>query len=204
MVNVIKAPNIQTRTYRLMGNAPLVVHRFSKKLELMEKHKAGSAGKNKKQKEPRDFDKDAEAAKHVSSSGWLGFPASAIRSACVSACRVAGYQMTKAKLSIFVVSEGIDRDEGIPLIQIHGECEHVQHTTRNETGVADVRSRPMWREWHSVVAIRFDGDQFTSADVLNLLQRAGLQVGIGEGRPDSKKSCGMGWGTFDAAEEVAG
>lgn len=32
--------------------------------------------------------------------------------------------------------------------------------------------------------------------MVNLLSRAGLQVGIGEGRPDSKKSAGMGYGLF--------
>jgi hypothetical protein len=25
----------------------------------------------------------------------------------------------------------------------------------------------------------------------------GRQVGIGEGRPDSRNSCGMGWGLFE-------
>ena len=34
-------------------------------------------------------------------------------------------------------------------------------------------------------------------DVVNLMVRVGLQVGIGEGRPSSKKSNGIGWGLFD-------
>ena len=44
--------------------------------------------------------------------------------------------------------------------------------------------------------MRFDYDQFGYDDVSNLVLRAGIQVGVGEGRPDSKKSTGMGWGTF--------
>jgi hypothetical protein len=47
----------------------------------------------------------------------------------------------------------------------------------------------------------YDADQFTLEDVSNLLARAGMQVGIGEGRPDSKMSAGMGWGTFRIAAE---
>jgi hypothetical protein len=39
-------------------------------------------------------------------------------------------------------------------------------------------------------------DQFTHQDVANLMTRVGLQVGLGEGRPDSKNSAGMGWGLF--------
>jgi hypothetical protein len=38
---------------------------------------------------------------------------------------------------------------------------------------------------------------FSLDDISNLLMRVGLQVGLGEGRPDSKKSAGMGWGTFE-------
>jgi hypothetical protein len=32
------------------------------------------------------------------------------------------------------------------------------------------------------------------------MHRVGAQVGIGEGRPDSKNSTGMGWGTFEIKE----
>jgi hypothetical protein len=55
----------------------------------------------------------------------------------------------------------------------------------------------MWREWSATLRIQFDADQFQTSDVANLLARAGLQVGIGEGRPDSKKSAGMGFGQFE-------
>jgi len=38
---------------------------------------------------------------------------------------------------------------------------------------------------------------FTSSDVVNLFNRVGAQVGIGEGRPDSKASAGLGFGLFE-------
>ena len=63
-----------------------------------------------------------------------------------------------------------------------------------------IAARPMWREWSADVTVTFDRDQFNEEDVLNLLCRAGLQVGIGEGRHDSRKSHGMGWGTFEVKE----
>jgi hypothetical protein len=37
----------------------------------------------------------------------------------------------------------------------------------------------------------------TEADIANLIARVGLQVGIGEGRPDSKQSAGLGFGLFE-------
>ena len=46
-------------------------------------------------------------------------------------------------------------------------------------------------KWKSDVTIQFDADQFSIDDVGNLLLRAGMQVGICEGRPFSKKGVGM-------------
>jgi hypothetical protein len=57
----------------------------------------------------------------------------------------------------------------------------------------------MWREWGLTLKVKFDADQFSATDVTNLLLRAGLQVGVGEGRPDSRESAGLGWGTFEIA-----
>jgi hypothetical protein len=71
-----------------------------------------------------------------------------------------------------------------------------ESSVRLESGVASIAFRPMWREWSAVVRLKWDGDQFSKSDVANLLERSGQQVGIGEGRPDSKKSHGMGWGTY--------
>ena len=87
----------------------------------------------------------------------------------------------------------------MPLVKItKGEPEYIEHYARNETGVIDLRARALFKAgWEAEVKIRFDADQFTSKDVANLLARVGLQVGVGEGRPDSKKSCGMGWGLFE-------
>jgi hypothetical protein len=48
--------------------------------------------------------------------------------------------------------------------------------------------------------MRWDADQFSADDIINLLMRVGLQVGIGEGRYDSKKSAGLGWGGFEVIQ----
>ena len=71
-----------------------------------------------------------------------------------------------------------------------------QSAVRLASGVASIAIRPMWRTWSADVTVTYDTDQFVEEDIVNLMLRAGTQVGIGEGRPDSKKSHGMGWGTF--------
>jgi len=68
---------------------------------------------------------------------------------------------------------------------------------RVETGQPYVTVRAAYHQWYAKVRIRFDEDQFTLQDITNLLSRVGLQVGLGEGRPDSKNSAGMGWGLFE-------
>ena len=192
----IKAPNLRSVAVRITGKAPYMQHRFSKKAEIMAKQQQGTTGRGKKQHAARDFERDYEEAKHLSAEGWCGIPAPAIRASLISACRLVGFQMVKAKLSVFVEADGTCAKDGTPLIRINGTPEMVTMAVRNETGVVDIRARPLWRTWDADVRITYDADQFTATDVVNLLMRSGLQVGIGEGRPDSKKSAGMGYGLF--------
>lgn len=194
---VIKAPNLQTLAVRIVGKSPYMQHRFSKKATIMAKQQEGSTSRGKKLREARDFEQDFRDAQHRATEGWLGIPAPAFRAALISACRLVGFQMTKAKLSVFVEADGVCAKDGTPLVRLDGgEPEMNTAAVRNETGVVDIRARPLWREWGALVRLTFDADQFSAQDVLNLLARAGLQVGVGEGRPDSKKSAGLGYGLF--------
>jgi len=194
---VIPAPNFQRAAFTVYGTAPYVQHKFGKKArEQMLQAQMKTNATSRKSKEPRDPEKDYEEAQHKTRDGKHGIPAPAFRSAMISACRVAGFQMTKAKLSVFVEADALDIDDGTPLVLINGTPEMHESAVRLESGVASIAFRPMWREWQATVTLRWDGDQFSKQDVANLLERAGQQVGVGEGRPDSKKSHGMGWGTF--------
>jgi hypothetical protein len=55
----------------------------------------------------------------------------------------------------------------------------------------------MYREWSAALRIRYDAGMLTADDIVNLISRVGLQVGVGEGRPDSKQSAGLGFGLFE-------
>jgi hypothetical protein len=200
----IAEPKIATAVFNIVGTAPLVQARFSAKAmqSMMSKMAAGSTAGKGKAKAARNFDDDFEQAKHISEDGWQGIPASAFRQAMISACRLVGFKMTLAKLSVFVEADGFDRVDGIPLIRFEGNAERTDMAVRNATGVADIRVRPMWRQWKASVRVRYDADQFTITDLTNLMTRVGLQVGIGEGRPDSRQSAGLGWGTFEIAKSA--
>jgi hypothetical protein len=197
---VIKPPKFSTVELLIEGIAPLVVERFSKKMELMEKMAQGPSAKNKRERTARDYDNEAEEARYRAPEKWEGMNAAAFRAGMISACRLVGFKMTLAKLSVFIEADGFDAKDGIPLIRIYGQSETFTAHTRNATGVVDVRSRPMYRQWAANLRIRFDADQFQVSDVINLISRVGLQVGIGAGRPDSKSSSGCGWGMFRVVE----
>lgn len=185
--------------FKLTGASPFMQLRFSLKAmnKMMATQQAGSVSKSKKVREARDFDDDFEQAKHKFEDGTCGIPAAAFRCAMISACRTVGFKMTLAKLSVFVEADGLDVVDGTPLVRIHGTPEKSIMQVRNATGVCDLRSRPLWREWTVELRVRFDADQFSATDCFNLLRRAGMQVGVGEGRPDSKASAGLGYGLFD-------
>jgi hypothetical protein len=195
----IKSPNFKVGVFELIGIAPLVIHRFSQKVkqQMKEKMETGKAASSKKNREPQSTDKLYEDAKYTSKEGWEGFHAASIRNAMISACRLVNFKMTLAKLSVFVEADGWDKTEPqIPLVRIIGKSVKQEDMARVETGQPYVCVRAAYHDWRAKVRIRFDADQFTLEDVSNLLARVGQQVGLCEGRPDSKNSCGMGWGLF--------
>lgn len=200
----IQPPNLQTIEVEIVGTAPLMINRFSQKAmeQMADKQQAGSqAGKGKK-REAKNFDAVFNGARHISREGWDGIAAGAFRNALISACRLVGFKMTLAKMSLFIEADGYDQVDGTPLIRIlGGSPERSVMAARNATGVVDLRIRPQWMEWGAILRVRYDADQFSATDVVNLLMRVGMQVGIGEGRPDSKMSAGLGFGTFAVAQE---
>jgi hypothetical protein len=196
----IKPPNFGFAEFQIRGTAPLVIHRFSAKTkeEMRLKMETGKAASNKKNREPKKSEDTFNEARYRAKAGWDGFQASSIRNAMISACRLIGFKMTLAKLSVFVEADGWDAKEPqIPLIRILGEPIMQEDMARVETGQPYVTIRPAYHKWGAKIRIKWDADQFTLSDITNLLARVGQQVGIGEGRPDSKNSAGMGWGLFD-------
>ena len=199
----ITAPKIKTIKIKIIGTAPYLQCRFAAKAiaKIMTKQQAGStATKGKKASHPpRDYDDDFKGAIHKSADGWYGIPATAFRQAAISACRLVNFKATLAKLSIFIDAEGYDEVDSTPLVRIDSKPEkHVmmgRNSDMNRT--PDVRVRAIYKKWSATLTVRFDEDQFHTADVVNLFMRIGQQVGVGEGRPDSRNSAGMGLGTFD-------
>ena len=195
----VAAPNFQNGTFEIVGTAPLVIHRFSKKTanEMLQKMEAGKTASSKKDRKAKNTEDTFNESRYIAKQGWDGFHAGSIRNAMIRACSLVNFKMTLAKLSVFVVQDGWDEKEPqIPLVRIIGKPVLQTDVARVETGQPYITVRAAYHDWSAKVQIRWDADQFTLEDISNLLMRVGQQVGIGEGRPSSKNSCGMGWGTF--------
>lgn len=206
----ITAPNFPTLEVSIVGTAPYCQNRWSVKAldKIRETQEAGSTSRKGSKREPKDFERAFQEAQYLSRptkqhpKGWHGIPAASFRKAMISACRVAHFKMTIGKLAVFIVPDGFDARTGTPLVRINGPSPVMRiHPVRNDNGSADLRARPFFDEWSANIKIRYDADMFTAQDVINLLHRAGIQVGVGEGRPDSKDSSGMDWGTFTIGED---
>lgn len=194
----VKPPNFRVAKFTIKGDSEYVSHRFGEKaIALMQKtQEAGSVAKSKRERPKKDFKAAFESAKHVAREGWCGIPCAAFRNAMISACRTVGFKMTHAKLAVFVQADGFTKD-GDPLVRIHGKPVMRIKPARNANGSVDLRARPHFPEgWTASPRFRYDADMLSASDIANLLVRVGAQVGVGEGRPDSKNSNGMGWGTF--------
>lgn len=200
---VIPPLNMKRAIFHIRGDI-MVQNAFSAKARQQMKgdQEAGHSKRKGKAKEPKDFQAMFEGSQHRSIEGWPGIPASAFRAGLISACRLVGFKMTLAKLSLFVVADGYDRADSTPLVRItKGEPKYREDLVRIQQ-TTDIHARAMFEPgWEAKVCIQWDDDQFKLEDVTNLLVRLGQQVGIGEGRPDSRTSAGMGWGTFEVLDK---
>jgi len=179
-------------------NAPdrgLIVHRFGQKAknEMLEKQVKGTRKKRElrdPEQEYRDslyylngsarYDNEG-GPKKLTGKEKFGFPANAIKNAMVSACRtVDGLPMTMARTVFFVLGSHGD------LVEIKGKPQMREDIVRLSGPSRDpmVRFRAEFPEWSMTFRIQYEKTLIEARDLLNLLQKAGFHVGLGEWRPE--------------------
>src|SRR4029077_7073573 len=93
-------------------------------------------------------------------------------------------------------AQGLDAENLEPLVKIDGKPRMLIDRVKIGIASTDLAARAVFEKWSATFQIQWDDDVFKAQDVVNLLARAGWQVGIGAGRPLSKTSGGTGKGTF--------
>jgi hypothetical protein len=186
----VPKPEIRLMRVTIVGDAPLICHRFSEKAqnEMLDKQmkKAKSA---KEAKDPEALFR-ASLYPMPGERDQYGFPATAFKSSAVDACsHIDGVTKVVARGAFHIVGD---------MVKISGEPTMRQDTVRIGMGKTDIRFRAEFREWSADVLIRYNARVITPEQIIHLLNTAGFAIGVGEWRPQKDGSFGM----FHVAPEV--
>lgn len=182
MANVITLEEMQQSvlTTRIIGISPFIQHKWSEKAIKMMRDK--HAGVRVKNRDVRDPEQEFRDAAYVCEDGRFGFPAGGVKSCLVGAAhKDIGLEKTLLKKSLFIIPDdpinnliALETDD--PLMR--------EDTVRVGAGTTDLRYRPEFRNWSMILNFEFDAQALTQQAILNLVQRAGFGIGLGEWRPD--------------------
>lgn len=177
----IPAMNIQAAIITLVGDSPLICHRWS------EKAKREMLGKQMKvakaAKEAKDPERDYLDSLYRHPDGGYGFPAVAFKAAAVDACsHVADITKVEARGAFHVVGE---------FVKIEGAPSPREDMVRIGMGTADIRFRGEFKDWRAEVAVRYNANVLSIDQIVNLFNTAGFAIGVGEWRPQKDGSFGM-------------
>jgi hypothetical protein len=173
------------------GTSQLVIHGWS----LAEKDKikdkqTGKAEANAAMP-PRDPEAEFEAARHLLADGRDGIAAVSIKLAMVSAVRnIQGLNMSDMRQAFFSLATCKETD--LIAIECEGGPTMREDMVRIKGGPAIPRWRPEYWPWSATFDLEVF-DPLTVEQALNLLERAGQTVGLGENRPEKS---GNTWGRF--------
>ena len=182
MANVITLEEMQQSvlTTRIIGKTPFIQHKWSEKaIQMMRDKHAGVRVKNREIRKPEEEFRDAA---YVCEDGRFGFPAGGIKACLIGAAhKDIGLEKTLLRKSLFIIPDdpinnliALETDD--PLMR--------EDTVRVGAGSTDLRYRPEFRNWSMILNFEFDAQALTPPTILNLVQRAGFGVGLGEWRPE--------------------
>lgn len=178
----------------IVGTSPLIVHAWSRKAIIMMQNKQAGKPQNKKH-EARIPEEEWLEARHMSSQGWEGFPASGFKAAMIRGGKMIGMVMSDLRGAIFVHAD----DPVTQLVRIIDESHMRTDMVKVGMGVADLRYRPEYVNWKVNLHIEFNEGQLSLDQVYQLVKAGGYGCGVGEMRPEKGAHS---YGRWVLAEEV--
>lgn len=177
----------------IVGISPLIVHAWSEKSKKMIADKQAGKAKNKKH-DIRQPEEEYEAAKHISVSGWEGFPAAGFKASMIRGAKMIGMVMKDTQTAFFINADC----EETQLVRIHGESRMRTDMVRVGMGASDIRYRPEYPDWYAELNIEFNEGIVSLDQIHQLVKAAGYGCGVGEMRPEKGK---FNYGRFKLANE---
>lgn len=194
-ISRIDAESIQVP---ILGTAPLIMHNWSAKAKRM---MLDNMQGRKAPKEPKNPEAEYEAAFYLTKDDGYGFPVLAFKAATVEASRLYGKTVTKVALrqTLFFTGEYSPKCNQ-SLVPITGEPHMREDVVRVGMSGTDLRYRPEFPEWTTVLTVTYIKSSLTLDSVLSLIDAAGTTVGVGEWRPE--KDGDFGTYRIDPTREV--
>lgn len=194
----IKPLDIQRVKIKIVGDTPLITHRWSEKAkkEILDKQTKATKTKAKDARDPFDDfiqslywlegkpkKSTPEAFEEAVKNGakW-GFPTNAIKQAGNSAAYRLGWVKNQMQLrsTYFITSEYGE------LAEIKGSIPEIRED--NVTigmGTADLRYRPEFKDWYMDLVLEYNASgSLTLEQIINIINVGGYGCGLGEWRPE--------------------
>ena len=166
-------------SFWIKGTSPMIQHAWSEKAKAQLRMTA--AERKKQPKVARDPEQDAANATYTTADGEPGVPLLAFKAAIITAAhKDYGIEKTTVRKALFVPCS--DPNNVIPM-----EYESMrvrEDIVRVGMAQTDLRYRPEFTGWRVKVSAQIDSSLLTVQNVIDLTNRAGFSVGIGEWRPE--------------------
>jgi hypothetical protein len=180
---VIELPklNLQRVQIRLVGDSPLISHKWSDKAKKQMLDKQMKRAKIAK--EAKDPERDYLESLYEHPDGGYGFPVVAFKSAAVDACsHVDGLTKVQARGAFHIIGE---------YAKVEGDPSPREDMVRVGMGTADIRYRGEFKKWATTLTVRYNANVMSAEQIVNLFNTAGFAIGVGEWRPQKDGSYGM-------------
>lgn len=201
-VETVSIPKINIKEFEitLIGDTPLIVHKFDEKTkrEMLDKQMGKAKTKGHETKNPiRDFvesmywieGKPTEYTeesfyKAIENGAKLGFPSIAFKAAAATG----GYRANVTKNAVTSYGAFHINEE---LVEIKGIPEMREDMVRVGMGSADIRFRGEFKQWSATFKVRYNTGMMNLEQIVNLFNLGGFTCGVGEWRPEKKGNHGM-------------
>lgn len=188
---IIPPIDIRTVTIKVVGDSPLIVHKWSEKAkkEILDKQMKVAKTKGHEAKSPvADFIQslywiegepqeltEAGFAQAIQNGARFGFPSVAFKAAAVAAGFRSG--ITPNKVGMYAAFH-IDKE----LLEIHGTPSMREDMVKVGMGTADIRYRGEFPEWWAIIPVHFNAGVISLSQLTNLFNLGGFACGVGEWR----------------------
>ena len=169
-------------SFWIRGTSPMIQHAWTEKSLTMLRMTAQE--RKKQPKKEREPEAEGMACAYRTEDGNIGLPILAFKASVIGAAhKDLGVEKTLVRKAFFVpcrdkngvVAMEVDESEGMRI------REDVVRVGANQT---DLRYRPEFWPWRCQIKAVIDTELLNEQDVVNLVNRAGFSIGIGEWRPE--------------------